>query len=170
MNRLISITILGVFALSCINPQSAAKNKRKSVEVMASQIANKFSDVPQVSIEEYLKWKSEGTELVLVDVRPIEERRVSIIPGAISSKEFESHSTKYQNKKVVAYCTIGYRSSEYVRKLKKKNIEAFNLKESLLGWAHRGLKFEVNGVETNKAHVYEEAWNFLPTGYEGVFE
>jgi len=170
MKSLISITILGFIALSCINPQSAAKNKRKSVEVMASQIAKKFSDVPQLSIEDYLSWKTNGEDIVLIDVRPMEERKVSIIPGAISIEEYESSLSKFKNKKIVAYCTIGYRSSEYVRKLKKKNIDAFNLKESLLGWAHRGHKFEIGGVKTNKAHVYEEAWNFLPKGYEGIFE
>ncbi len=170
MNRLISIIFLGVFALSCINPQSAAKNKRKSVEVMADQIANKFSDVPHISIEEYLSWKKESKQTVLIDVRPIQERKVSIIPGAISIDEFESNSQKYEDKKIIAYCTIGYRSSEYVRKLKKKKLEAYNLKESLLGWAHRGLMFEKDGTQTKKAHVYEEAWNFLPAGYEGIFE
>ena len=168
MNRTIFILILGVFTLSCVNPQSAAKDKSKVVRVMADQIATKFSKAPQVTIEDYLKWKQDNIELVLVDVRPVKEREVSIIPGAISKEEFKENKEKYKDHKIVAYCTIGYRSSEFVQSLVKKNYNAFNLKESLLGWAHRGHKFEVNGKQTNRAHIYEDAWNFLPVGYEGV--
>ena len=138
MKKLILLIITGVIALSCINPQSAATDKKKTIRVMADQIANKFSKAPQVSIENYLDWKQEKLPIVLVDVRPENERKVSIIPGAISKEEFESQKAKYQNHKIVAYCTIGYRSSEYVQKLIKQDINAYNLKESLLGWAHRG--------------------------------
>mgnify|MGYP000669185985 CR=1 FL=1 len=35
-------------------------------------------------------------------------------------------------------------------------------------WEGEMDSFEVDGKETNKAHVYEEAWNFLPKGYIGV--
>lgn len=168
MKRIISILFLGVIALSCINPQSAAKDKAKTVRVMADQIATKFKKAPQVTIEDYLVWKEANQELVLVDVRPIKERKVSTLPGAISKEEFETNKDKFKNHKVIAYCTIGYRSSEYVQKLISKNFKAYNLKESLLGWAHRGHKFQSNGKKTNRAHIYEDAWNFLPVGYEGV--
>ena len=168
MKSLIPLILIGVFALSCINPQSSSVNKKKNVQVMADQIADKFSKAPQVTIEEYVSWKSDEDKIVLVDVRPIKERKVSTLPGAISKEEFESQKESFRNHKIIAYCTIGYRSSEYVQKLVKKNLKAFNLKESLLGWAHRGHMFEHDGKKTNKAHVYEEAWNFLPQGYEGV--
>jgi rhodanese-related sulfurtransferase len=168
MMRIIIGLTLGFFALSCINPQSATKNKKKTVQVMADQIAVKFKTAPQVTIEDYLKWQAASEKVILVDVRSLKERSVSTLPGAISKEEFKSKKEIYKDHKVVAYCTIGYRSSEYVQKLVSKNIEAYNLKESLLGWAHRGLKFEINGQETLKAHIYEDAWNFLPVGYEGV--
>lgn len=168
MKKLLTHLIIGFIALSCIDPQSAAKNKRKSVQVMAEQISVKFPKAPQLSIEEFLKWRSSNQTLVLVDVRAPRETKISMLPGAITKKEFEENQLKYKDHVVIAYCTIGYRSSEYVQKLKKKNIDAHNLKESLLGWAHRGLSFTSAGVETKKAHVYEEAWNFLPAGYIGV--
>lgn len=169
MKKLFSILFTGVIALSCINPQTAAKNKKKSVEVMAEQIAKKFPGAPQVSIEDYLDWKSSAHQpIVLVDVRADREIKISMLPDSITKEEYERDSSKYKDHIVVAYCTIGYRSSEYVKKLKSKKINAFNLKESLLGWAHRGLSFSSKGLETTKAHVYEEAWNFLPEGYTGV--
>lgn len=168
MKTLFLSLLTGVFALSCINPQSAAKDKAKVVRVMADQIAAKFPKAPQATIEEFVQWKKGNEKVVLVDVRPKEERSVSIIPGAISKEEFEKNKDQYKNHKVVSYCTIGYRSSEYTVKLSKMNFNSYNLKESLLGWAHRGYKFDNGGSETTKAHVYEDAWNFLPAGYEGV--
>jgi rhodanese-related sulfurtransferase len=168
MKKLLTYLITSVIALSCINPQSAAKNKKKSVEVMADQIAKKFSKAPQVSIEEFLKWKASEKDVVLVDVREKREVKVSMLPGAITKAEFERDRLKYKDHTVVAYCTIGYRSSDYVQKLVKNKTMAFNLRESLLGWAHRGLSFSNDDKETKKAHVYEEAWNFLPDDYVGV--
>lgn len=169
MKKLFSILFTGVIALSCINPQTAAKNKKKSVEVMAEQIAKKFPKAPQVSIEDFLDWKTSAhPPIVLVDVREDREIKISMLPDSITKKEYERDSLKYKEHIVVAYCTIGYRSSEYVEKLTKNKVNAYNLKESLLGWAHRGLSFTSKGIKTKKAHVYEEAWNFLPKGYVGV--
>ncbi len=168
MKKLFTFLFPLIIALSCINPQSAAKNKKKSVEVMADQIAKKFPEAPQLSIEEFLKWKADQKPFVLVDVRELRETNVSTLPGAITKAVYEKEIEKYRGHTVIAYCTIGYRSSEYVQELVKDNIKAFNLKESLLGWAHRGLSFTSKGSETKKAHIYEEAWNFLPKGYEGV--
>jgi rhodanese-related sulfurtransferase len=135
---------------------------------MADQISSKFPKAPQLSIEEFLKLKEDQKPFVLVDVRELRETKVSILPGSITKAEYEKEKDKYKNYTVIAYCTIGYRSSEYVQGLVKEDINAFNLKESLLGWAHRGLTFTSKGTETKKAHVYEEAWNFLPKGYTGV--
>ncbi|MFT6070155.1 MAG: rhodanese-related sulfurtransferase [Bacteriovoracaceae bacterium] len=168
MKKLLTYLFTFFIAMSCIDPQSAAKNKRKSVEVMADQISSKFPKAPQLSIEEFLKLKEDQKPFVLVDVRELRETKVSILPGSITKAEYEKEKDKYKNYTVIAYCTIGYRSSEYVQGLVKEDINAFNLKESLLGWAHRGLTFTSKGTETKKAHVYEEAWNFLPKGYTGV--
>lgn len=169
MKKIISLILTSIIALSCIDPQSAAKNKKKSVKVMAEQIAKKFPKAPQVTIEDFLDWKKTAHQpIVLVDVREAKEQAVSMLPGAITKDEYEKNLPKFKEYLVVAYCTIGYRSSEYVGELVKKNINAYNLQESLLGWAHRGLSFSIKGSETKKAHVYEEAWNFLPSGYTGV--
>lgn len=168
MKKLINLILLGFFALSCINPQNAA-NKAKSVKVMADQIAVKFPAAAQVTIEDYLSWtKVPSAKVVLVDVRPLKERKISMLPGAISIDQFKENKSQYKNYKIVAYCTIGHRSSQFAIKWSKKNYSTYNLKESLLGWAHRGLTFIKGGKETKRAHVYEEAWNFLPKGYKGV--
>lgn len=161
------LSIASLFlSTGCIDP-SKVKDKEKIVKVMAKNISKKFKSVPQITIEKFRQIPSE--EIVLVDVRPKVEREVSIIPNAISVEEFEKNSNQYKEKKVVAYCTIGFRSSEWIKQLNEKGFKGYNLEESILGWANRHLKLVDNKGETKRVHVYEEAWNFLPQGYEGIY-
>ncbi len=156
---------------SCINPQEA-KNKGAIVKAMADSIAKKYSQAPQLSIEEF---RQNQGKAVLVDVRSEEEIKVSKIRGAITREYFENKLSNepdfYKDYKVVAYCTIGERSSQYAIELKKKGLNAFNLKESILGWTQRNLPIvDAQGKETKKVHVYGEAWNLVPADYQGVWE
>jgi rhodanese-related sulfurtransferase len=60
---------------------------------------------------------------ILVDVRSSGETQISMIPGAITLKEFEAQypSPSFTNLKIVAvHCTIGYRSGLYSRELIKR--------------------------------------------------
>jgi rhodanese-related sulfurtransferase len=105
---------------------------------------------------------------VLVDVREPHERRVSMLPGAISQQEFERDSARYRSWVVVPYCTIGVRSGLYTRALRQQGFEARNLAGSALAWAHAGQMFEADGKPTRRVHVYDADWNLLPRGYEAV--
>lgn len=129
-----------------------------------------------MTIEEYQRVQE---DTLLVDVRTEEEIKVSKIKGAITRKEFESILNNspdslpesLKGKKIVSYCTIGERSSEYTIELKKRGLNAFNLKESILGWSQRQLPLtDPDGKETKKVHVYGEAMNLVPSNYEGVWE
>lgn len=66
--------------------------------------------VPDVNVAE-VKDLVEDPSVVLVDCRTEEEQRVSIIPSrrTIPQKEVEGHTELYKDKKLVCYCTIGYR-------------------------------------------------------------
>ncbi|MEM7645325.1 MAG: rhodanese-like domain-containing protein [Pseudomonadota bacterium] len=135
---------------------------------MYQEIKNQFSDVPELKLKD-LDARLKKGDLVFLDVRAEAERRVSIIPGALSVQEFEKQSLD-SHKTVVVYCTIGYRSAKVVRKLKKKGIRAYNLEGSLLGWIHDGRPVVgPHGQNTKEVHVYGKSWNFLPQGFKGVW-
>ncbi len=152
---------------NCINPQDAG-NKSQVVKTMASTITKKFSGAPQLTIEAYIKDKS---QYILVDVRSEDERAVSQIPGALSKEEFEKKREHFRDKKILSYCTIGQRSSEYTQGLIKAGFDAFNLSESILGWTHRQLPLiDSLGKPTKKVHVYSKAWNLVEDKYQGVWE
>jgi len=126
-----------------------------------------FAGQPEISVAE---WKARPTDrpAVLVDVREPHERRVSMLPGAITREDFERNSARYRSWLVVPYCTIGVRSGHYTRTLRTQGFEARNLAGSALAWAHAGLPFEADGKVTRRVHVYDPAWNLLPHGYVPV--
>lgn len=155
---------------SCFSPQTYA-NKDKIVQSMADTIAKKFKNAAQITIEDYLSLIKNNEKVVLVDVREKREREISYIPRSITKESFEKNQDNYQNHTVVAYCTIGHRSSQFVESLDQKKFKkAFNLKESILGWTHRKLPLENSQGKTTKVHVYDEPWNLTHDDYEGVFE
>ena len=57
---------------------------------------------------------------VLLDSRTEEEMAVGMIPGAITKAVFEQDPTKYADKEVVCYCTVGYISGACTYELRKK--------------------------------------------------
>ncbi len=108
---------------------------------------------------------------MLVDVRTVKERKVSIIKNAITKEQLEINLNYYKSKKILVYCTIGERSSIYAYQLKAKGITTVaNLRGGVLKWAHAGGVFvDSQGNETKKVNVYAKAWNFLPVGYIGIW-
>lgn len=124
-------------------------------------------DAPFISVEEWLQLLNQESVL-LVDVRTKEEQQISMIPGAISKEEFESNLEKYRSCKVISYCTIGGRAGAYTQGLRKRGIDAFNLKGSVLLWAHAGF-VDSAGQETTRVHVSGSKWDLLPQGYEAIW-
>ncbi len=127
----------------------------------------RFHGQPEISVAEWLARPKERPA-VLVDVREPHERRVSMLPGAITKEEFERNSFRYRSWVVVPYCTIGVRSGIYTKTLRDQGFEAQNLAGSALAWAHAGLPFEAAGKATRRVHVFNAGWNLLPRGYEPV--
>jgi len=153
-----------ILIVACANAFGEDPNKEK-VTKMYQDIKQDFKDVPELKLNDFDKLEK---EIILVDVRPYEERKVSIIPRAISKEEYERKASQFTDKKIAVYCTIGYRSAKYVRKLRKKGVQALNLEGSLLGWVHDGRAVEnPAGKSVKKVHVYGRSWNYLPDGFQG---
>lgn len=106
---------------------------------------------------------------VFVDVRPIEERQVSMIPGAIDKETFEAHADEYKERPVVTYCTIGARSGLYAKKLQDDGYDVHNLKGSLLLWSFAGKPLQDEHGSTQRIHTYGRRWALLAPGYEAVY-
>jgi len=154
--------------MGCSREESHETNLEK-IAALYQKSKAKFPDVPDLSPEELMEIRSTDT-IVLVDRRKRVERDVSMIPGAIADEVFESDIESFADARIVVYCTIGDRSGNYVKKLRERGMNAYNLRGGVLAWAHAGGPFiDPQGDETNRVHVYGRTWNLLPEGYVAVW-
>ena len=63
---------------------------------------------------------------------------------------------------IVAYCSVGYRSSELVQKLTERGFtNVKNLDGSIFEWANRGYPVERDGEEVREVHPFDDRWGTL---------
>ena len=106
---------------------------------------------------------------ILYDVREAGEFNISHIPGAvhvrpsISDDELKAKVLEHCEgcKKIVCYCSVGYRSSQLVDRIQTllaltdKEVHAFSLSGSIFKWANEGKPLvDVNGSSTKYVHPY----------------
>ncbi|RKZ13984.1 hypothetical protein DRQ53_12510 [bacterium] len=125
-----------------------------------------FPEVPEVSPDSLAAWLADPAT-ILVDVRKSSEREVSLIPGSITVDDFDA--ADFRQHRIIAYCTIGYRSGKYAEELRDDGLDAYNLAAGILGWVHAGHEVVHNGEPTQRVHVYGRQWNLLPEGFEPVW-
>ena len=161
---------LALFAATGCAGQTRLTDEEKlaRVEEMVEEVERRFPEVEAVTVEEVGRLLETGS-VVLVDARAEREREISWIPGAITSEEFEQDPDRYADLTVVAYCTIGHRSSEYAKRQNDKGRRVLNLRGSLLSWAHAGAPLVGPDGPTNRLHVYGETWDLAPSRYETIW-
>jgi len=145
----------------------SADHKKEAVQQLYASYKKCFPEIPDISPVEAIRLHQEG-QAVLVDVRPLAERQVSRLPGAISLTEYLHDIGSYQGKTIIAYDTIGYRSGLVVQKQRAKGLPLVNLQGGMLGWLHAGGKAFDDFGETSRVHVYGALWNYPPPGCETV--
>jgi len=160
------VTLAGQLSLS--SDDLSDKDKRQKIDYMYAGYKKQFPEVRDISPQKVMALRSEG-KTVLIDIREPREQQVSMLPGAITEKEFLNDPTKYKDAVKIAYCTISYRSGKFAQKLQKKGIIVYNLKGGMLAWVHAGGNvFNQNG-ETHRIHVYGRKWDLGPKGYRAVW-
>jgi sodium/bile acid cotransporter 7 len=139
--------------------------KKKIVYDMYDGYKNDFKDVNDISPSEAMDLMKRD-KVIFVDTRRRKEMAVSMLPDAMTQKAFLKNPKKYENRMVIVYCTISYRSGKFARKLAERNIRVFNLKGGLLAWVLEGGKVYDKNGETRRIHVYGRKWNYTPENYE----
>lgn len=118
--------------------------------------------VPVVSVQDAFKKKS---ELIFLDAREFEEYNISHIPTAryVGYDKFRMESIQDigKDKKIVVYCSIGYRSEAIADKLRKNGYKnVYNLYGSIFEWANAGYQInDKSGISTKKIHTYNKKWS-----------
>jgi rhodanese-related sulfurtransferase len=103
---------------------------------------------------------------ILLDTRPVEEYRVSHLKNAYrldpEATTFPMLEDVPKDTLVVAYCSVGYRSSGVVERLQAAGFtNAYNLKGSIFRWANEGRPVYRNGQAVRQVHPYDAVWGQL---------
>ncbi len=169
---------LWIAALACAMPVAAAQAQSPDTEAgrlaligrMVELIRADYPDVPTITAPS-LRQALPSADFLLVDVRSEAERAVSMLPGAITADEFEDRMDEFgrSGRTLVAYCTIGARSSAYVRRMRERGVDMINLEGSVLAWTHAGGTLTAGNAPTKRLHVYGRRWNLAADGYETVW-
>ncbi len=127
--------------------------------------------VPAITVKNLIQIKD---DVILLDAREVKEFEVSHIPGAryVGFDDFDESvlSDIDKDKRIVVYCSIGYRSEKIGEKLKKLGYtNSYNLFGSIFEWVNEGQPLvNKEGVSTHKIHTYNEKWSKWVT--EGLAE
>lgn len=170
MQVISAIFILSLLSSALAFPSSPEVSEK--IDVLVQEFERKFQ-IPSMSPQELKIWlKRPHSRLILIDVRSQPEREVSHIPGSITPAQFSAFtgSNSQQETRIVTFCTIGLRSSQYAQEILEDFPElkdqVFNLRGGILGWINSGGNLvDSNGKETVNIHVYGEKWNAVPQGY-----
>lgn len=157
-----------LFAPVLLGSEISPAKKKEIVYRKYAEYKMGFPEVKDISPQRAMALQDEG-RIVFVDTRKAAEMAVSILPGAVTRKHFLGHHQDYGNKIVVAYCTIGKRSGDFVREMAQQGITMLNLKGSILAWTLEGGKvYDQSGNIVNRVHIYGDEWDYAPAGYETV--
>ena len=156
-----------LFAAAVAGEGLSDSAKRRKVEAMYNNYKKSFPEVADLSAERALKLM-DGGRVVFVDVREPREQALSMLPGAITDREFLRNPEAYRDLLIIGYCTISYRSGKLARKLQKKGIHMHNLRGGILSWLHAGGRVYKDGEPVNRMHVYGRKWDLAPSAYESV--
>jgi rhodanese-related sulfurtransferase len=131
-----------------------------------AKIAQDFPGTPGLSTAELVTWLADSgrTRPILLDVREMAEYEVSHLRHAKRvSPEAKIPDLKLaKDAPIVAYCSVGYRSSGFVQRLRAAGYtRAYNLRGSLFTWANEGRPLYQGSKITTKVHPYNRRWGLL---------
>lgn len=142
-----------------------------ALELVEGQIASAFADVSHLSTTDLARLRAtDPTRVVLLDVRGADEHATSRIDGAVHvapetrrAGDVVAAAGDLDGKIVVAYCSIGLRSSRLIvrigQALKEKGAaELHNLAGGVFRWRNEGRPLVGPAGPTTSIHPYNALW------------
>lgn len=132
-------------------------------EQFDKKISNMISKtIPVIGVEDL---SNIIDEVIIFDARKLKEYETSHIPGAkfLGYNEFSPERLNGipKEKKIILYCSIGYRSEKIGEKLQKLGYtNVYNLYGSIFEWANMGYPLlDDKGNNVKKVHTYNHSWS-----------
>ena len=152
--------------------------------ILLATVRTRFPEISQISTDDLsslLKNEETDDKILLLDVRERDECEVSQIPNAynvIPNSDITPVINKIKDnrdsiKNIILYCSLGYRSCKFIRKVRSElsedtdfdisTVEFLNLEGGIFKWANENKEIvDQLGKPTYYVHPYNMIWgNFL---------
>jgi rhodanese-related sulfurtransferase len=168
LNRLLKALLAAFLLGATLTPLAAEDHAPLRWTVVKQTIRLRFPAVPQLTTTDLAAWLADSTRTppLLLDTRSPEEYAVSHLHQAHrAASEQEAHvllDSLATDQPLVLYCSVGYRSSALVKKLKKRGYtKIYNLEGSLFEWANAGHPMYQGETQVYSVHPYDKKWGQL---------
>ena len=168
-HALLLALLLTLALAACQRPPADDAARQQQMLALYDGYRQQLPDVAEIAPADAMaSWRA--GEAVFVDARTDAERAVSTLPDAVPEAAFLADPARYAGKKVIIYCTIGYRSGLLARTLAKQGVPTVNLAAGILGWLHAGGPLaDAKGQPSKRVHVYGRSWDLAPLAYTAVW-
>ena len=140
-------------------PRSVAQEY--SWAAVYSLIERRFPKTPTVDIDVLDEWMKHE-DVLIIDVREKEEFLLSHVRKAKNWTSVDHFQHVPKEKRIVLYCSVGYRSAKLVQALQKEGYsKVYNLKGSIFAWANAEKPVYREREKTHVVHPYNEFWGAL---------
>ena len=157
----------GILLLGLALPLPAC-SQEQTWEMVDSMIERDFPGVHHISTDSLAAWFADSSreQPVILDARQPEEYAVSHLPTA---EQIDPDATTFpelenldRSTPIVAYCSVGYRSSQIARRLEEAGFtNVMNLQGSIFRWANEGKPVYRGDHQVEEVHPYDRIWGRL---------
>ena len=162
MTRKLSFLIL----LSIVTFGFTATGHAIGWTLVNARIRSEFPEVQRITTGELAGWLQDPQrpQPVLLDVRTKAEFAVSHLARAehVEPEASPSVIRLPKDERIVTYCSVGYRSGRFAKKLSDAGFtNVVNLEGSIFRWANEGRPVVSGGRKAEKVHPYNRTWGLL---------
>jgi rhodanese-related sulfurtransferase len=161
----VNLRIICILALALLLA-SAAGAHAFGWALVNAKVRSEFPDVPLITTAELAAWLDDPGRPapLLLDVRTQAEFDVSHLQRAKHVEPSASASAvrEAKDRPIVTYCSVGYRSGAFAKKLLDAGYtNVANLEGSIFRWANEGRPIVSAGRRAEKVHPYNSTWGLL---------
>lgn len=164
--RLRSIALVAAITAALAMQAGCSRDAAWPAVLQAIEVAH--PDVRRVTTDSLSAWMNTVSvpQPLLLDIRTPEEYAVSHLNGAIridpETDDFGALDTLDRDAPIVAYCSVGFRSSATASKLQAAGFtNVTNLEGSIFRWANEGRPVYRAGRQVREVHPFDGAWGRL---------
>ncbi|MCB9869159.1 MAG: rhodanese-like domain-containing protein [Planctomycetes bacterium] len=131
-----------------------------------AEIRSKYPEVPHRNTEQVRTALAAAEPPIVLDTRRADEFAVSHLAGARNvpsgSDLVAALGTTPKDRRILVYCSVGYRSAAAARVLRAAGFTAVeNYLGSIFAWANDGLPLIGPDGPTRQVHPYDSHWGEL---------